>query len=121
MVTAVEMGMKNHEIVPQDIICSISNLKHGGVHKLIKELIRWKLIASERKGCVNGYRLTIMGYDYLSLKGKFSTCSTSFCILQFVSLIVNRIPQNSDFIVWSNNNLIFKHCLQRDPYTVLEI
>ena len=47
MVTAVEMGMKNHEIVPQDIICSISNLKHGGVHKLIKELIRWKLIASE--------------------------------------------------------------------------
>ena len=64
------MGMKNHEIVPQDIICSISNLKHGGVHKLIKELIRWKLIASERKGCVNGYRLTIMGYDYLSLKGK---------------------------------------------------
>ena len=70
VVTAVEMGMKNHEIVPQDIICSISNLKHGGVHKLIKELIRWKLIASERKGCVNGYRLTIMGYDYLSLKGK---------------------------------------------------
>ena len=73
VVTAVEMGMKNHEIVPQDIICSISNLKHGGVHKLIKELIRWKLIASERKGCVNGYRLTIMGYDYLSLKGKFHT------------------------------------------------
>ena len=69
VVTAVEMGMKNHEIVPQDIICSISNLKHGGVHKLIKELIRWKLIASERKGCVNGFRLTIMGYDYLALKG----------------------------------------------------
>merc|ERR1711962_1106708 len=68
VVTAVEMGMKNHEIVPQDIICSISNLKHGGVHKLIKELIRWKLIASERKGCVNGFRLTIMGYDYLALK-----------------------------------------------------
>jgi len=68
VVTAVEMGMKNHEIVPQDIICSISNLKHGGVHKLIKELIRWKLIASERKMSVNGFRLTIMGYDYLALK-----------------------------------------------------
>ena len=82
MVTAVEMGMKNHEIVPQDIICSISNLKHGGVHKLIKELIRWKLIASERKGCVNGYRLTIMGYDYLSLKGKF--CKFFHVIVPFI-------------------------------------
>lgn len=69
VVTAVEMGMKNHEIVPNDIICSISNLKHGGVHKLIKDLIRWKLIASERKGIVSGFRLTVMGYDYLALKG----------------------------------------------------
>jgi RIO kinase 2 len=68
VVTAVEMGMKNHEIVPQDIICSISNLKHGGVHKLTRDLIRWKLIASERKGPVNGFRLTVMGYDYLSLR-----------------------------------------------------
>ena len=83
MVTAVEMGMKNHEIVPQDIICSISNLKHGGVHKLIKELIRWKLIASERKGCVNGYRLTIMGYDYLSLKGKKVFSLTRLSAKQF--------------------------------------
>ena len=52
VVTAVEMGMKNHEIVPQDVVCSISNLKHGGVHKLIKDLIRWRLIATERKGMV---------------------------------------------------------------------
>ena len=77
VVTAVEMGMKNHEIVPADIICSISNLKHGGVHKLTRDLIRWKLIASERKGPVTGFRLTVMGYDYLALKGKILLESVS--------------------------------------------
>ena len=97
------MGMKNHEIVPQDIICSISNLKHGGVHKLIKELIRWKLIASERKGCVNGYRLTIMGYDYLSLKG---TCKT------YVNAREYKLKAN---------NCPFKHYPQRDLFTALVI
>jgi len=68
VVTGVEMGMKNHEIVPNDIIASISNLKHGGVHKLIKDLVRWRLLAFERKGMVSGHRLTVMGYDYLALK-----------------------------------------------------
>ena len=65
------MGMKNHEIVPNDIIASISNLKHGGVHKLIKDLVRWRLLEFERKGMVSGHRLTVMGYDYLALKGYF--------------------------------------------------
>ena len=31
-----------------------------------------------------------------------------FFIVPFVLWVVNRIPQNSDFIVWSNNNLVFE-------------
>eukprot|EP00795_Rhopilema_esculentum_P006227 gene6227-11638_t len=45
ILTAVEMGMKNHEIVPMSLIIQIANLKHGGCHKIIKELVRKKLLA----------------------------------------------------------------------------
>lgn len=87
----LEMGMKNHEIVPGSLIASIANLKAGGVHKLLRELCKHKLVTYERgKKCkfnidilfisssilqlpnifiaVDGYRLTNMGYDYLALK-----------------------------------------------------
>ncbi|OWK11692.1 RIOK2 [Cervus elaphus hippelaphus] len=46
VLTAVEMGMKNHEIVPCSLVASIASLKHA----------------------VQGYRLTNAGYDYLALK-----------------------------------------------------
>ena len=39
------MGMKNHEIVPMSLIIQIANLKHGGCHKIIKELVKKKLLA----------------------------------------------------------------------------
>ncbi|XP_032230238.2 serine/threonine-protein kinase RIO2 [Nematostella vectensis] len=67
VLTAVEMGMKNHEIVPTPLVASIAALKHGGCHKLIKELVKHKLIAYDH-GKVEGYRLTYTGYDYLALK-----------------------------------------------------
>ena len=38
VLTAVEMGMKNHELVPGSLIASIASLRHGGVHKILKEL-----------------------------------------------------------------------------------
>nr|CAD7404486.1 unnamed protein product [Timema cristinae] len=49
------MGLKNHELVPASLAAAIANLRHGGVHKLLKELY-------------DGYRLTNQGYDYLALK-----------------------------------------------------
>lgn len=61
--------MKNHEIVPAALIASIAGLKHGGCHKVLRELSKHKLVAYESGGkVVHGYRLTNAGYDYLGLK-----------------------------------------------------
>uniref|UniRef100_A0A8C5UNB1 Serine/threonine-protein kinase RIO2 n=1 Tax=Malurus cyaneus samueli TaxID=2593467 RepID=A0A8C5UNB1_9PASS len=68
VLTAVEMGMKNHEIVPASLIASIASLKHGGCNKILRELAKHKLVAYERTKTVQGYRLTNAGYDYLALK-----------------------------------------------------
>ncbi|XP_037971971.2 serine/threonine-protein kinase RIO2 [Plutella xylostella] len=68
VLTAVEMGMKNHEIVPGSLVASIANLRHGGVHKLMRELCKHRLLTYERGKQYDGYRLTNAGYDYLALK-----------------------------------------------------
>ncbi|XP_062040943.1 serine/threonine-protein kinase RIO2-like [Lepus europaeus] len=68
VLTTVEMGMKNHEIVPCSLIASIASLKHGGCNKVLRELVKHKLIAWERTKTVQGYRQTNAGYDYLALK-----------------------------------------------------
>lgn len=44
----IEMGMKNHELVPALLAASIANLKSGGVHKLLRELCKHKLLSYER-------------------------------------------------------------------------
>lgn len=44
----IEMGMKNHELVPALLAASIANLKSGGVHKLLRELCKHKLLTYER-------------------------------------------------------------------------
>ena len=46
----VEMGMKNHEIVPAALIASLANLPSGGCHKILRELNKHKLVAYERSG-----------------------------------------------------------------------
>lgn len=68
VLTAVEMGMKNHEIVPVNLISSIASLRHGGCNKILRELVKHKLVAYERTKAVQGYRLNNGGYDYLALK-----------------------------------------------------
>ncbi len=65
--------MRNHELVPLQLIAVIASLKHGGCHKILRELVRYKLVAydatARRKSSNNeGYRLTNLGYDYLALK-----------------------------------------------------
>lgn len=68
VLTAVEMGMKNHEIVPVSLLSSIASLKHGGCNKILRELVKHKLVVYERCKTVQGYRLNYGGYDYLALK-----------------------------------------------------
>ena len=48
VLTAVEMGMKNHELVPGSLIASIASIRGGGVHKILKELSKNRLVSYER-------------------------------------------------------------------------
>uniref|UniRef100_A0A0V0G6Y6 Serine/threonine-protein kinase RIO2 n=1 Tax=Triatoma dimidiata TaxID=72491 RepID=A0A0V0G6Y6_TRIDM len=68
VLTAIEMGMKNHELVPGPLAAAIANLRHGGVHKILRELCKNRLLSYERGRHYDGYRLTNAGYDYLALK-----------------------------------------------------
>lgn len=67
VLTAIEMGMKNHEVVPVELITSIAKLRHGGVQKILSHLLRNKLIAHDGNS-YDGWRLTYNGYDYLALR-----------------------------------------------------
>ncbi|XP_050069421.1 uncharacterized protein LOC126557621 [Anopheles maculipalpis] len=68
ILTAIEMGMKNHELVPGVLVAAIASLKSGGLHKVLRELCKHKLLTYERGKRFDGYRLTNAGYDYLALK-----------------------------------------------------
>ncbi|KAI9019049.1 RIO1 family-domain-containing protein [Hyaloraphidium curvatum] len=67
ILTATEMGMRNHEVVPTGLIAQIGQLRHGGVHKVLAELAKANLVARVQNTKYDGYRLTYGGYDYLAL------------------------------------------------------
>ena len=66
VLTAIEMGMKNHEIVPLALIENIAKLRRGGVFKVIQSLLKKKLISHLNKH-VDGYYLSYPGYDVLAI------------------------------------------------------
>ena len=41
--------MKNHEVVPVNLVASIAGLKHGGCQKLLRQLVQHKLLCYEHK------------------------------------------------------------------------
>lgn len=47
VLTAVEMGSKNHEIVPTALIANLAGLRSGGVNKCISELAKRGLVKRE--------------------------------------------------------------------------
>ena len=67
VLTAVEMGMKNHEYVPVPLIESLAALKRGNTYKVVQFLLKHKLVMHMNKQ-YDGYALTYGGYDYLALK-----------------------------------------------------
>ncbi|GLT73701.1 hypothetical protein SLA2020_455390 [Shorea laevis] len=67
VLTAVEMGMRNHEIVPSVLIDRIASLKHGGTYKVLKNLLKHKLLHHDASK-YDGFRLTYLGYDFLAIK-----------------------------------------------------
>lgn len=66
VLTAIEMGMKNHELVPVSLIEQIAKLKRGGTFKIIQQLLKYKLIMHDAK-LYDGYALTYQGYDTLAI------------------------------------------------------
>ncbi|XP_039119242.1 serine/threonine-protein kinase rio2 isoform X2 [Dioscorea cayenensis subsp. rotundata] len=67
VLTAVEMGMRNHEIVPAELVDRIAGLKHGGTYKVLKNLLKNKLVHHDSSK-YDGFRLTYLGYDFLAIK-----------------------------------------------------
>nr|XP_043610168.1 serine/threonine-protein kinase rio2 [Erigeron canadensis] len=65
--TAVEMGMRNHEIVPAELIERIASLRHGGTYKVLRNLLKHKLLHHDSSK-YDGFRLTYLGYDFLAIK-----------------------------------------------------
>ncbi|KAF5374772.1 hypothetical protein D9758_000215 [Tetrapyrgos nigripes] len=68
VLTAVEMGSKNHEVVPTPLITQISGLRNGGVNKLIGSLAKRNLVSKVQNSKYDGYRLTYGGYDFLAMR-----------------------------------------------------
>ncbi|QIW99082.1 hypothetical protein AMS68_004600 [Peltaster fructicola] len=68
VLTAVEQGSKNHELVPTPLIQQIAGLRgSNSVHKCISNLAKVGLIAKVKNARYDGYRLTYGGLDYLAL------------------------------------------------------
>ncbi|MCJ1399713.1 hypothetical protein MMC11_002915 [Xylographa trunciseda] len=68
VLTAVEQGSRNHEVVPTPLIITLSGLRGGsGVHKSISTLAKANLIARVKNAKYDGYRLTYGGLDHLAL------------------------------------------------------
>ena len=57
VLTAIEMGMKNHEFVPIPLIESLAQLKRGNCYKHLVLLLKHKLIFHTGKN-YSGYSLT---------------------------------------------------------------
>jgi len=66
VLTAVELGMRNHELVPVHIIERVARLKRANTYKVIQILLKNKLLSRDSKK-YEGYKLTYLGYDYLAL------------------------------------------------------
>ncbi|KAK6453784.1 RIO1 family-domain-containing protein [Scheffersomyces xylosifermentans] len=66
---AVEIGSRNHELVPTEMIHSMGGMKSpSGTNRAIGDLAKLKLISRLRNAKYDGFRLTYNGYDYLALK-----------------------------------------------------
>ncbi|WVN89778.1 uncharacterized protein L203_105008 [Cryptococcus depauperatus CBS 7841] len=68
VLTAVEIGSRNHESVPSKLIAEISQIRGGNVKKSLGQLARRKLVARVQNIKYDGFRLTYGGLDYLALR-----------------------------------------------------
>jgi len=111
---AIEMGMKNHEVVPLPLISAVAGIHRGATHRLLGDLIKNKLVCYERGKKFDGYRLTVMGYDYLALR--------ALCAREVVGSVGNQIGVGKESDVYvggdpTRNDLVLKfHRLGRTSF-----
>ncbi|CAE7211975.1 rio2 [Symbiodinium sp. CCMP2592] len=67
VLTAVEMGMRNHEHVPTPLVESIAKINRSSCYKILQNLLRNKLVGHDGQS-YDGWRLTYHGYDFLALR-----------------------------------------------------
>ncbi|KAH0792837.1 hypothetical protein GPJ56_003247 [Histomonas meleagridis] len=65
VLTAIEMGQRNHELVAAELVHSISGLR-GSIHHALGSLVQRRLALHEGKP-YDGYQLSKNGYDFLAL------------------------------------------------------
>jgi RIO kinase 2 len=51
LLTAIEIGMKNHELVPTPLVAYIAKLKPGGLRKSMTIIHKNKLVWHDSKKC----------------------------------------------------------------------
>ncbi|KAM3722188.1 Serine/threonine-protein kinase [Dirofilaria immitis] len=115
---AVEMGMRNHELVPLELIGSIARTHRGAVVRILIDLLKHGTVAHERGKRYDGYRLTTLGYDVLALK--------ALSAREVVGAVGNQIGvgKESDVFVGGDtklNDLVLKfHRLGRTSFRKLK-
>ncbi|THC97879.1 hypothetical protein EYZ11_002630 [Aspergillus tanneri] len=99
VLSAVETGSRNHEVVPTPLIAQISGLRGGsGVNRAISNLAKANLIAKVKNAKYDGYRLTYGGLDYLALNAH----QKQKCIYSVGNQI--GVGKESDIIVVANHD-----------------
>ncbi|KAI9045217.1 protein kinase RIO2 [Aspergillus affinis] len=98
VLSAVETGSRNHEVVPTPLIAQISGLRGGsGVNRAISTLAKTNLIAKVKNAKYDGYRLTYGGLDYLALNAH----QKNKCIYSVGNQI--GVGKESDIVVVANH------------------
>lgn len=65
---ALEIGSRNHEVVPLSLLAKLTRMRPGGINNRMVELSKNKLVSKENHSLpTEGFRLTYGGYDYLAL------------------------------------------------------
>lgn len=72
VLTAIELGMRNHEYVSRELVHSLSNLQRCDISAVLSNLLKLKLI-HHMNHMYDGYKLTYSGYDIIALNSLSKT------------------------------------------------
>jgi RIO kinase 2 len=67
VLVGIELGMRNHELVPADLMVTLSGLPASAAMRSLTTVHKHKLVCHSKLKC-DGYRLTYLGYDCLALR-----------------------------------------------------